>query len=169
MSTTSDFNMLRLEAHRNLLQITKGANTEEEVLELRNPTSWVRTLVRWQEQAERDLQQLVELCGGTVDRSNRRIRDIETAYYTLGQGTRYVYERVQAGENIAEEWVRNELVVAANAYQSFAQDVWKEIIVHTQSTQDQQFHQATQLARVNDAVAFLPEANLARSQHLAVF
>jgi len=56
MTTTSDFNMLRLEAPRDLLQITSGTPNPEQAVELANPAVWVRTLVNQQRQAESDLQ-----------------------------------------------------------------------------------------------------------------
>jgi len=39
--TSSDFNMLRLEAPRDLLQITDGTALPEQALELANPAVWV--------------------------------------------------------------------------------------------------------------------------------
>jgi len=41
MSTSSDFNMLRLKAPRDLLQMTDGMAPPEQALELVNPTVWV--------------------------------------------------------------------------------------------------------------------------------
>jgi len=35
----------------------------------------------------------------------------------------YIYDRVQAKEDIAEAWVQNKLAVTANAYQTFARQV----------------------------------------------
>jgi len=92
MTTASDFNMLRLEAPRDLLQITDGASEPEQAVEITNPAVWVRTLVRQQWQAESDLQWLPELCGDAYDRTDRRTREIEQAYQTLAEGTRYVYD-----------------------------------------------------------------------------
>jgi len=94
---------------------------------------------------------------------------IEEAYQTLLQGTQYVYDRVNANEEIAEAWVRSELANAANAYQTLAQKVWQAILDRTQEDNQRQICQATQLTRVNDALAFLAEANTARSQHLVTF
>jgi len=48
------------------------------------------------------------------------MQQIEEAYRTLAEGTRYVYDRVNANEEIAEAWVRNELANAANPYQTLA-------------------------------------------------
>jgi len=169
MSTTSDFNMLRLEAPRDVLQITDGTAPSGEAVEISNPAVWVRTMVRHQQQAERDLGQLAELCGNTIDRTDRRIQRIEQAYQTLAEGTRYVYDRVHANQEIEEAWVRSELSAAANAYQTFAQNVWQAIIERTQEAQQQQVGQAMQLARIKDALSFLSEADLARSHHLATF
>jgi len=94
---------------------------------------------------------------------------IEQAYHTLAEGTRYIYDRVNANEEIAEAWVRSELAHAANAYQTLAQNVWQAIIERTTEANQCQTYQATQLAQVNDALAFLGEANTARGQHLATF
>jgi len=58
---------------------------------------------------------------------------------------------------------------AANAYQSLARNIWQVIIEHTNEANEQQIFQATQLARVNDTLSFLAEANTAQSQHLADF
>ena len=57
----------------------------------------------------------------------------------------------------------------ANVYQSLAQNMWQAILERTDEDNQQQICQATQLTRVNDALAFLAEANVARSQHLATF
>jgi hypothetical protein len=167
--TSSDFNMLRLEAPRELLQITDGTGTDEMAVELANPAPWVRALVRQQRQAEDDLKQLLALCGNTVDHTNERIQAIERAYQTMVDGTRYVYDRVSANEVIAEAWLRTELANAANAYQTFAREVWEAMIERTHEATQQQICQATQLTRINDALALQAEANLARSEHLATF
>jgi len=169
MKTSSDFNMLRLEAPRDLLQITDGTPRLEQAVEIANPAVWVRTLVHQQQQAENDLQRLTELCGHTYDRTDRQTREIEQAYQTLVEGTRYVYDRVNANEKIAEEWICSELSKAANAYQSLARNVWQAIIKRTNEANERQICQATQLTRVNDALSFLAEANAARNQHLANF
>jgi len=171
MSTTSDFNMLRLEALRDLLQIMDEMTTEpqEQSLELANPTVWLRTLVKQQKQAEEDLKELVRACGNTVDHTDQRIQRIEHAYQALAEGTRYVYDRCNANQEIEETWVRSELAAAANAYQTFTRNVWQVIVEWTNETTERQVCQTTQLARVNDALAFLGEANTARSQHLATF
>ena len=97
--------MLRLEAPRDLLQITDGMAPPEQALELANPTVWVRTMARQQKQAERDLWQLTELCGNRIDKTDQRMIRIEEAYQTLAESTRYVYDRVYANEKIAEAWV----------------------------------------------------------------
>ena len=169
MTTSLDFNLLWLEAPRDLLQITNGTPRPKQAVEIANPAVWIRTLVHQQQQAESDLQRLTELCGDAYDRTDRRTREIEQAYQTLADGTRYVYDRVNANEKIAEEWIRSELASAANAYQSLATNVWQAIIERTNEANERQICQATQLARVNDALSFLAEANAARNQHLANF
>jgi len=161
--------MLRLEAPRDLLQITDGTPRPEQAVEIANPAVWVRTLVRQQQQAESDLQQLTELCGDAYDRTDQRTREIEQAFQTLAVGTRYIYDRVNGNEKIAAEWIRSELSNAANMYKSLARIVWKAIIERTNEANERQICQATQLVWVNDALSFLTEANTARNQHLANF
>jgi hypothetical protein len=167
MSST-DFNMLRLEAPRELRQIASGTQSTEHV-EIASPATWLRCLVRHQTQAERDVQQLYEACGNQFDRTDQRMSSIETAYTELMNGTRYVYEQTQNNARVAEEWIRSELATTANAYQTFSQKVWESIAAHTQDVGLRQIHQSTQLARLNDALAFQTEVNVARNQHLAKF
>jgi len=128
MSTTSDFNMLHLEAPRNLLLITDGTPAPEQAVEMTNPAVWVRTMIRQQRQAKNDLRQLSELCGSTIDRTDQRIQRIEEAYRILAEGTRYVYDRVNTKKEIAEAWVHSELANVANAYQTLTQNVWQAIL-----------------------------------------
>jgi len=52
MSSTSDYNMLRLEAPRGLLQITNDEETMEEALEIVNPVRWMWAMANHQQQAE---------------------------------------------------------------------------------------------------------------------
>jgi len=126
--TSSDFNMLRLEAPRDMFQITDGTATAEQVVELANPAVWVRTLVRQQKQVEDDMRELIGLCSNTIDQTDQRMRRIEYAYQTLAEGTRYVYDQVNANQEIEEVWVCSELAAAANAYQTFTRNVWQAII-----------------------------------------
>jgi len=44
----------------------------------------------------------MDVCGNTVDRMDHRIQWIEKVYYKLSQGTQYIYERMEAKEEIAE-------------------------------------------------------------------
>jgi len=46
MSTSSDFNMLRLEAPRDMLQIKN--NEETQTMEIANPVDWMRAIVSQQ-------------------------------------------------------------------------------------------------------------------------
>ena len=110
MSVSSDFNMLRLEAPRDVLQITDGTRPAEDAVEISNPATWVQTLVRQQKQAEADYRQLTELCGNAVDHTDRRMQQIEQAYQELSNGTRYVYDRMSANEEVAEAWIRLRII-----------------------------------------------------------
>jgi len=167
--TSTDFNMLHLEAPRDVLQITDGMTPAEEALEISNPATWLRALAKQQKQGEGDLGQLVRLCGNTVDRTDQRINQVKQAYHDLSEDTRYVYDRLRANETITGDWIQSELASAATAYQAFAQNIWGAIIERTQEDTQKQAGQATQLARLNDSISFLAEANIARSQHLANF
>jgi len=169
MSTTSGYNMFRLEAPCGHLQITNDEESQEEALEIANPVGWMRAMANHQQQAELDLRQLLDLCGNTMDRTDRRIRKIEAAYNRLSQGAQYVYEQLEAKELISGDWVRNELMVVANAYQAFTRQVWEAIIDRTTTEEVQRMHQTTQITRMHDAVAFLSEVNLARNTHLVEF
>jgi len=92
--------MLCREAPRDMLQIKN--NEETQTVEIANPVDWMRAIINQQCQAEQDLWQLMEVCGNTVDRTDRRIQEVEKAYYKLLQGTQYIYERMEAKEEIAE-------------------------------------------------------------------
>jgi len=120
--------MLRLEAPQDLLQITDGTPAPEQAIDVANPAVWVWTMARQQRQAENDLRQLTELCGNKIDQTNQRMQQIEEAYRTLAEGTRYVYDQVNANEEIAEAWVRNELANVANAYETLARNVSQAIL-----------------------------------------
>jgi len=122
-----------------------------------------------QQQAEQDLRQLMDVCGNTLDHTDWHIRRIEAAYNRLVQGAQYVYEQMEAKEQISGDWVRNKLMVSANAYQVFPRQVWEAIIEHSTTGDLHGVHEATQVARMHDTVAFLSEANLARNVHLMEF
>jgi len=143
---STDFNMLHLEAPRDVLQIMDGTAPAEVTLEISNPATWLRALVKQQRQAEGDLEQLVHLCGNTVDRTDQRIKQVEQAYHDLSEGTRYVYDRLRANETITGDWIQSKLASVATAYQAFAQNVWGAIIERTQEGTQKQAGQATQLA-----------------------
>ena len=161
--------MLQLEAPRGLLQITNDEEPQQETLEIANPVGWMREMANHQQQAERDLRQLRDICGNTLDHTDRRIRRIEAAYIQLAQGAQYVYEQMEAKEQISGDWVRNELMVSANADLAFNRQVWEAIIEHSKTSDLHRVHKATQVARMQDTVAFLSEANLARNVHLMEF
>jgi len=48
MAISSNFNMLRFEAPRDLLQITDGTPRPEQAVEIANPAVWVSSLVNQQ-------------------------------------------------------------------------------------------------------------------------
>jgi len=49
MSTLSDYNILRLEVPRGLLQITNDEELQEETLEIANPVRWMRAIANHQQ------------------------------------------------------------------------------------------------------------------------
>jgi len=122
-----------------------------------------------QQQAEQDLRQLMDVCGNTLDHTDQHIRRIEAAYNRLAQGAQCVYEQIESKEQISGDWVRNELMVSANAYQAFTRQVWEAIMEHSKTSDLHWVHEATQVVRMHNAVAFLSEANLARNVHLMEF
>jgi len=85
------------------------------------------------------------------------------------KGTRYVYDQLNANEEISKVWVHSELASAANTYQTFPQNIWQAIIKRTSEGNQRQMCQATQLSWVNNVLVFLAEANTAHVQHLATF
>jgi len=168
MLVSTDFNVLRLEAPHNLLQITEGTRSTEHV-EIASLATWVRYLVRHQTQAERDLRQLYKACSNKFDQSNPQMAAIEQAYEELAKRARYLYEQTHNHIPVSEDWIRTELATTTNAYQTFSQKVWEGISVQASDLGLRQAHQGTQLARLHDVLAFQAEANIARSEHLAKF
>jgi hypothetical protein len=87
----------------------------------------------------------------------------------LYRGTQYLYERTEANEAASHQWLQTELSNAANGYQTFSREVWQAILERTTETDLRTVHQATQVARLHDAVTFLSEANIARQANLTTF
>jgi len=83
--------MLCLEAPRGLLQITNDEEPQEEALEIANPVAWIRAMANHQQQSEQDLHQLMDVCGNTLDHTDRRVKRIEAVYNRLAQGAQYLY------------------------------------------------------------------------------
>jgi hypothetical protein len=94
--------MLRLDAPRDILQITVGTHSTNHV-EIASPSTWLRCLVRHQIQPERDIKQLFEAYGNHLDRNDQRIVNIEVAYNELMNGTCYIYEQTQNNVRVQEE------------------------------------------------------------------
>jgi hypothetical protein len=109
------------------------------------------------------------LCGNNIDRTDRRIQQVERSYDVLYRGILYVYQQTEAQQNASHAWVQTELTRAANAYQTFSREVWQAIMERTTEADLRANHQATQVARLNDAVAFLSEANMARNHNQSEF
>ena len=94
---------------------------------------------------------------------------IEAPYNELAGGAQYLYEQTQNNARVLEEWIRTELATTANAYQTFSQKVWEGISVQASDLGLKQAQQGTQLASLNDALAFQAEVNIAQGVHLAKF
>jgi hypothetical protein len=123
MSTT-DVDIVRLEAPVTRRQITAKSTTVQPTLEIVRLASWLRTIVHQHHQAQHDLRQLYELCGQSFDQSDRRLRHIEQAYDVLYPGTQYIYEWAEANEVASYQWLQTELSNEANTYQTFSREVW---------------------------------------------
>jgi len=50
---------------------------------------------------------------------------------------------MEAKEQISGDWVRNELMVSANAYQAFTRQVWEAIIEHSKTSELDRVHEVT--------------------------
>jgi hypothetical protein len=167
--TSTGVVMLRLAYPSTRLQITDGSLPAQPIIEITRPASWVRTIAHQHEQAQQDLRQLYEACGNQFDQADSRIRHIEWGYDTLYRGTLYIYEQAQAQREASHDWLQTELSRTANAYQTFQRQVWEAIVARTTEDNIRRIHQATHVARLNDAVAFLTEANNARNHNLTPF
>jgi len=53
---------------------------------------------------------------------------------------------MEAKEQISGDWVRNEPMVSANAYQTFTRQVWEAIIEHSKMSDLHRVQEATQIA-----------------------
>jgi hypothetical protein len=111
----STIDMLRLEHPRTIEDVYNDTYPNNDIVEIREPASWLRQLAHQHLLAQTDLQRLRQVCGGEFDRTNRRIRSIERSYETLFQGLQYIYEQAKADGGASPEWMQTELMAAANA------------------------------------------------------
>jgi len=116
-------------------------------------------LVAQQQQAQWDLEQLYTLCGSTYDRADRRIRRIEQTYGQMRQAIEYVYARMKDDAHTSNEWMRTELMHAANTSRQFSSDVSSEIFRRDQDKANEDTNQDTRILRIQDAIQFLQTAN----------
>jgi hypothetical protein len=130
---SSNVQMLLIDYPVNYEQALAHREPAEEAVQIRDPDSWLRTLVHQYTHVQRDLRQLYEACGQQIDRDDHRIRAIERNYQVLFEGTRYVYEVAQQGATASRDWLQTELTNAANAYQAFQQNIWQAIIEKMQA------------------------------------
>jgi hypothetical protein len=168
-AASSTVDMLRLEYPRNIENIYNDTYPNNDIVEIREPASWLRQLVHQHLLAQTDLQHLRHVCGGEFDRNDRRIQSIERSYETLFQGLRYIYDQAKVDGGASHEWMQTELMAAANASQQFTMDVWQAILTHNEESGQQAMFQAMQITRLNDALSFLQTADLQRNQEQAIF
>ena len=90
--TKSNVDMLWLEYPQTALEVYSDTETDQPMIDLPNPTAWVRLLVTQHQQAQLDLEQLHGMCGDAYDRADRRIIAIERNYHLLSQTCEYVYK-----------------------------------------------------------------------------
>jgi len=90
--TKSNVDMLWLEYPQTALEVYSDTETDQPMIDLPNPTAWVRLLVTQHQQAQWDLEQLHGMCGDAYDRADRRIIAIERNYHLLSQTCEYVYK-----------------------------------------------------------------------------
>jgi len=168
-AASSTVDMLRLEHPRTIEDVDNDTYPDNDIVEIREPASWLRQLAHQHLLAQTDLQRLRQVSGGEFDRTNGRIRSIERSYETLFQGLQYIYEQAKADGGASHEWMQTELMAAANASQQFTMDVWQAILTSNEESGQQAMFQAMQITRLNDALSFLQTADLQRKQEQAIF
>jgi hypothetical protein len=168
-AVSSNVQILSIEYPVNYKRALARREPIEQAVQIRDPDSWLRTLVHQHTQAQRDLQQLYEACGQHFDRDDHRIRAIERNYQVLFEGTRYVYKVAQQGATASRDWLQTQLTNTANTYQTFQQDVWQAIIEKTQAADQVMQYQQIQIICMQDAIVFLHEVSLAWNENLERF
>ena len=69
----------------------------------------------------------------------------------------------------SHEWIQTELMRTANASQQFSADVWRAIVEKNEETTLADHNRGLQIARLNDALAFIQTADGQRRQEQANF
>jgi len=119
----------------------------------------VKHLVLQQQQAQRDLEQLYNVCGTDDNRADWGIQCIEQTYSQLVGTLEYVYERVKANVRASSIWMQTELMQVANAAQRFTNNVWAAILQRDQEQANEDVNRDTHILRVKDAIQFLQVAS----------
>jgi len=68
--TESNVDMLWLEYPRTALEVYSDTETDHPMIDLPNPTAWVRLLVTQHQQVQWDLEQLHGMCDDAYDRAD---------------------------------------------------------------------------------------------------
>jgi len=76
------------------------------MIDLPNPSAWVRLLVTQHQQAQWNLERLHRLCGEAYDRADWRIMAIERNYQLLTQALEYVNKTAKANTTVSHEWMK---------------------------------------------------------------
>ena len=81
----------------------------------------------------------------------------------------YLYAQQEADSTVSHEWIQTELMRTANASQQFTADVWRMIVEKNVDTTMADHQRGLQIARLNDALAFIQTADGQRRQEQANF
>jgi hypothetical protein len=161
--------MLRLEYPQTADEAINDEEPGNETVDILKPANWLRQMAQQQQQAQRDLQRLRQVCGGQFNRDDRRIRAIERQYTILFNGMRYIYEQAKSDCTASPEWLQTELMAVAQAAQAFTDDVWETIIARNEDPERAAQYHVLQSTRINDAVVLLRTADLERNQEQQQF
>jgi len=161
--------MLRIEQPQTAIEIYYGIRPSLDTIEIQQPTAWVRLLVHQQRQAHRDLSELKRALGDKIDRTDLEVIEIERNYQVLCEAVQYLYSQQETDSTVSHEWIQTELMRMANVSQHFTADIWWTIVEKNAETTMADHQRGLQIARLNDALAFIQTADGQRRQEQANF
>jgi len=168
-ATSSNVDMLRIEQPQTAIEIYHGIRASLNTVEIQQPAAWVRLLVQQQRQAHRDLRELKRALDDKFDRTDLEVIEIERNYQVLCEAVQYLYAQQEADSTASHEWIQTERMRTANASQQFTADVWRMIVEKNAETTMAYHQRGLQIARLNDALAFIQTADGQRRQEQANF